>query len=163
MGFTRSYDVRTSGKASVAPLVDCVNVKRTPKVRDQILEGTFHRVPDPAGGGNWITVKKPFGYVDLDRRQYYLVRPRNERHTFRAANKQLMRMVSVLPTHDPRLAARSRCRVGKRQGAGPQGGRVSRHAGQAAARLATAAMPSATGIGQSISASPKDTDPKDIL
>ncbi len=97
MGFTRSYAVRAGGKASVAPLVDCVNVKRTPHVRDQILAGTFHRIPDPAGGGEWITVEKPFGYVDLDRRQYYLVRPRNERHTFRTANQQLMRMVSVLP------------------------------------------------------------------
>ncbi len=107
MGFTRSYEVRTGGKASVAQLVDCVNVKRTPKVRDQILAGTFHRIRDPAGDDGWITIEKPFGYVDLDRKQYYLVRPRNERYTFRAANQQLMRMVSVIPP-DYREGARFR-------------------------------------------------------
>lgn len=68
MGFTRSYAVRSGGRESVAPLVDCVNVKRTPNIRDQILAGTFHCIPDPAGG-DWITVEKAFGYVDLDRLQ----------------------------------------------------------------------------------------------
>jgi len=106
MGFTRSYAVTSEGRSSVAQLVDCVNVRRTPQVRDQILAGTFHRVRDPADG-EWITVEKPFGYVDLDRRQYYLVRPRNERHAFREANEQLMRMVSVLPA-EYREAARFR-------------------------------------------------------
>ena len=97
MGFTRSYEVRSNGKISVAQLVDCVNVNRTPQVREQILLGTFHRVRDPDNPEKWITVEKPFGYMDVNRRQFYLVRPRNERHNFRSANRQLMRMVSVLP------------------------------------------------------------------
>lgn len=98
MGTTRNYEVRAQGAAGVAQLADCVNVKRTPHLRDQILAGTFHRVPHPAEPGRLVTVEKPFGYVDPERRQYFLVQPRKERWRFREVNEQLQRMTQALPS-----------------------------------------------------------------
>ena len=97
MGLTRPYQVKYSdGQFGVAELVDCVNVTRTPAVRDKIISGIFHRIPSSDGKG-YITVEKTFFYADFGRNQFFLVRPRSERHTWKDASAQLERMIEKVP------------------------------------------------------------------
>jgi CpXC protein len=97
MGLTKPYQVKTpDGKMVFLNLADCVNVKRTPKVRAQVLTGEFNRIPDPSGKGS-ITIEKPFFYCDFDRHQFFLVKPRQERHLYVDASAQLVRMVKHVP------------------------------------------------------------------
>ena len=97
MGLTRPYQIKYSdGQYGVTELIDCVNVSRTPAVRDKIIDGTFNRIPAQDGKG-FITVEKSFFYADFDRHQFYLVRPRSERHTWKEASAQLERMIAKVP------------------------------------------------------------------
>jgi CpXC protein len=99
MGLTKPYQLKTpEGESIAANLADCINIRRTPKVRDQILAGTFHRI-SPGAGKNAVTVEKPFFYCDFDRHQFFLVRPRQERHKWKEASGQLERMIQHLPEH----------------------------------------------------------------
>lgn len=98
MGLTRPYTIKhANGQLGVAELMDCVNVARTPQVRQKILNGKFHRIA-AADGSGFITVEKPFFYADFSRNHFILVKPRGERHTWKESSKQLERMVSKVPS-----------------------------------------------------------------
>jgi len=96
MGVTRPYLVKTSnGESKVLNLADCVNIHRTPAVRDAILKGEYNRIV--SDDGHMITVEKPFFYTDFDRNHLFLVKPRYERHDWLDASAQLERMVKRVP------------------------------------------------------------------
>jgi hypothetical protein len=84
------------GREFQANVADCVNVDRTPKVREQILEGQFHRVADPSGIGA-ISVEKTFFYADFGRKQFFLVLPRWDRHKWQEASNDLRDMMNHFP------------------------------------------------------------------
>ncbi|MGH7513321.1 MAG: CpXC domain-containing protein, partial [Gemmatimonadales bacterium] len=84
------------GREFEANVSDCVNVDRTPKLREQILAGEFHRLPDPAGAGR-VTVEKTFFYADFGRKQFFLVLPRWDRHKWQEASQDLQGTLAHFP------------------------------------------------------------------
>jgi hypothetical protein len=97
MGVMRGYTLRDKrGRAFEANVADCVNIDRTPKVREQILEGEFHRVPNPSGDGR-VSVEKTFFYADFSRGQFFLVLPRWDRLRWQAASHDLRAMMAHFP------------------------------------------------------------------
>lgn len=97
MGVVRPYLVKTgNGESKVLNLADCVNVRRTPWVRDAILKGDYNRVASE-DGKHMVTVEKPFFYTDFERQHLFLVKPRYERHTWLDASAQLERMIKGVP------------------------------------------------------------------
>jgi hypothetical protein len=97
MGVMRGYTLRDKrGREFQANVADCVNIDRTPKVREQILEGQFHRVPNPTGNGS-VSVEKTFFYADFSRRQFFLVLPRWDRHRWQVASDDLRAMMAHFP------------------------------------------------------------------
>jgi hypothetical protein len=109
VAFTRPYAVRRpDGSEELLDLVDCVNVTRSPDVRQRILAGAFNRVLDPDDGHRVITIEKPFFYSDFARHQFFLVKPRQERHRSPEDSRVLERMVADVPARlcgpTPRLA-----------------------------------------------------------
>lgn len=77
-------------------LADCINIRRTPAVRDAIIRGDYNRIASD-DGSHMVTVEKPFFYTDFDRKQFFLVKPRAERHTWKEASEQLQRMMKGVP------------------------------------------------------------------
>lgn len=97
MGVVRPYLVKTTGgKHKMLNLADCVNIHRTPAVREAIIKGEYNRIASE-DGTHMITVEKPFFYTDFDRKQFFLVKPRAERHTWSEASAQLDRMMKGVP------------------------------------------------------------------
>ncbi len=97
MGVMRGYTLRDKrGRELQANVADCVNVSRTPKARELILEGKFHRVDHPAGTSR-VSVEKTFFYSDFGRKQFFLVLPRWDRHKWREATQDLRDMMAHLP------------------------------------------------------------------
>ena len=93
MGLTRTDTLRSKrGRELEASVADCVDAKRTPRMRQQILDGDFHRIPNPEGPGK-VTVEKTFFYSDFGRRQFFLVLPRWDRHLWREASQDLREMM----------------------------------------------------------------------
>ena len=79
-----------------ALLADCLNVRRTPEVRQQILRGELHRATCPSCGRQ-MTVEKMFYYLDLDLNALFKIRPRNERHLWKQSSLELDAASSVIP------------------------------------------------------------------
>lgn len=97
MGVMRgSTLVDRRGREFVANVADCVNIDRTPKVRERILDGEFHRLEDPAGGDP-VTVEKTFFYTDFGRGQFFLVLPRWDRHRWKAVSRDLREVLTYFP------------------------------------------------------------------
>jgi hypothetical protein len=101
------YEVRCGcGTVSVASLPDSVNVERTPAVREAILSGAFNRFECAACKRN-VTVEKSFFYIDPQCGDYFSVKPRQDRHMWRAVSDQLARASKRLAieslTSAPRL------------------------------------------------------------
>ena len=94
----RRYTLRDKrGVLLQANVADSVNIDRTPKVRDQILAGEFHRIPTPDGGR--LSVEKAFFYSDFTRKHFFLVLPRWDRHKWKQASADLLDVI----THVERL------------------------------------------------------------
>jgi hypothetical protein len=97
MGVMRGYTLRDKrGRNFEANVADSVNIDRTPRVREQILAGEFHRIPDRETGGR-ISVEKTFFYTDFSRGQFFLVLPRWDRHKWQEATFELRGMLRHLP------------------------------------------------------------------
>ena len=97
MGVMRGYTLRDKrGRKFQANVADSVNIDRTPRVRDQILTGEFHRIADPESGGR-VSVEKAFFYTDFTRHQFFLVLPRWDRHKWQEATFELSGMLRHLP------------------------------------------------------------------
>jgi hypothetical protein len=97
MGVMRGYTLRDKrGRKFQANVADSVNIDRTPRVREQILAGEFHRVADPESGGR-VSVEKTFFYTDFTRGQFFLVLPRWDRHKWQEATFELNGMLRHLP------------------------------------------------------------------
>lgn len=97
MGVTKPYQVKTrNGELIEANLYDSLSILRTPKKREEILQGRFHKVAVP-DGTNDITIEKPFLYTDLSRNEVILVKPPKERYTWRATSSELEQVVKQLP------------------------------------------------------------------
>jgi hypothetical protein len=97
MGVTMPYEVTLpGGLRKKINMADCVNIARTPKARELILQGKFNRIPDEDGKGV-ITIEKEFFYTDFERQQLFLVKPRFERHTWLEASARLERMLNRIP------------------------------------------------------------------
>jgi hypothetical protein len=104
MGVMRAYTLRDKrGHPIQANVADSVNIDRTPRVRDQILAGEFHRVDSPDGRGR-VTVEKAFFYSDFGRRQFFLVLPRWDRPKWQEASRHFREMITHIPET---LAARA--------------------------------------------------------
>src|SRR5262245_20025165 len=84
------------GRPAEADLADCVNVDRMPWGRQAILDGEFHRVPNPDGSG-FVNVEKRFVYVHFSRGTYILVEPRGKRHQWLDADDLHRRMMARVP------------------------------------------------------------------
>jgi hypothetical protein len=84
------------GRPAEADLADCVNVDRMPWARQLILDGQFHRVPNPDGAG-FINVEKRFAYVHFSRGTYILVEPRGKRHQWLDADDMHRRVMARVP------------------------------------------------------------------
>jgi len=63
------------GSSFEGELWDSLHVSRRPDVRDQILDGTFHRFACPACGQP-VGVERRLAYTDFPRRQWFTVFPR---------------------------------------------------------------------------------------
>lgn len=97
MGVMRRYTLRDKrGQEIEANVADSVNIDRTPRVREQILAGEFHRVPSPTGRGR-VSVEKAFFYFDFGRKQFFLVLPRWDRHKWQEASRDLREMITRIP------------------------------------------------------------------
>jgi hypothetical protein len=97
MGVMRGHTLRDKrGQALQVNVADCVNVGRTPKVREKILNGEFHRIK-ASGGNGPVSVEKPFFYADFERGQFFLVLPRWDRHKWREAAEDFHKVLGHLP------------------------------------------------------------------
>lgn len=98
MGVVRPYLVKTAGgQQKLLNLADCINVRRTPAVREAIIRGEYNKTASD-DGTHMVTVEKPFFYTDFDRNQFFLVKPRGERHLWKQASEQLERMMKGVPS-----------------------------------------------------------------
>lgn len=104
MGVVRPYLLKSaSGEPRILNLADCINVHRTPQIREAILKGEYNRVAAD-DGTHMVTVEKPFFYTDFDRNQFFLVKPRAERHTWKQSSQQLDRMMKGVPAQFTKVA-----------------------------------------------------------
>ncbi len=95
MSLMHQYNVTDrNGQRHSTTLADCLNVQRTPAVRQQILDRTFHTFES---GGERIRVEKAMFYLDLARGQAFLVQPPRERFRNAEASASMARMLAVLP------------------------------------------------------------------
>lgn len=78
----------TCGNTFDVDLARSVNVRRSPSVRDQILEGKFHRAACPACGAE-NAIERPFYYSDPLRQSVFFVQARGERYNHERDGRQL--------------------------------------------------------------------------
>ena len=76
------------GRAFIAEAARSINIRRVPRVRDMILDGSFHQANCPACGSR-LTVERPFYYSDPDRGAVFLIMPRGERLHHRRDGKRI--------------------------------------------------------------------------
>jgi CpXC protein len=86
----------TCGHRFGALLADSVNEARMPDVRQEILDGTFHRVTCP-GCDRRMTIEKSFLYVNFQRNSITKVMPRQDRHLWKQASADLNRSTEAIP------------------------------------------------------------------
>ncbi|HET9484238.1 MAG TPA: hypothetical protein VFO79_09800, partial [Xanthomonadales bacterium] len=97
MGYSRPFSWRDPrGNTRLLDVVECLNVTRTPQLRERVLAGTFHRVSDAQVPGGLRTIEKSFVYADFDRNQFFLVKPRQERETWPEASADLARLLGAV-------------------------------------------------------------------
>ena len=95
MGVTMPYEITLpGGQKKKVNMADCINVARTPNARQMILEGKFNRIITEKES---VIVEKEFFYTDFQRNQFFLVKPRFERHSWLEASAQLDRMLNRIP------------------------------------------------------------------
>lgn len=84
------------GTALSVRLADSVNGHRSPTIRNSILEGQLHRCTCHACGRTF-TVEKAFYYTDLPNNMLFRVAPRDERHDWKKASKELEKASQLIP------------------------------------------------------------------
>ena len=84
------------GAMVTAQLANSINVRRSPAVRDAILNGELHRARC-TNCAREFTVEKPFIYMDFDKNAVFEVLPRGARYRWREASEDLDAAASVVP------------------------------------------------------------------
>lgn len=84
-----------------------INVQRSPKFRQEILDGTFHRVTCPVCRKNRI-IEAAFSYVDPKTKLFIQVKPRKNYFNWRQASQVLEQKVNRLPRKNKITGARLR-------------------------------------------------------
>jgi hypothetical protein len=102
MAIVYPYSLRCEcGHTFVANLADGVNAGRSPEVRDEIIQGAFHRVTCPSCRKT-VTAEKSFFYSDAPRGTFIQVKPRQDRHLWRQASAGLEKTAALIPeSHAP--------------------------------------------------------------
>lgn len=86
MSTFRTYSIPCAcGRSFRAELAIAVNPVRMPRLRQAILDGSFHRVTCPSCGQTF-TVEKPFVYTDLRRGLIVHVQPKSHAFRWKAAS-----------------------------------------------------------------------------
>jgi hypothetical protein len=99
MSTFRPYTVQCAcGHSFQAQLAVAVNAVRMPKLRQEILDGTLHRVTCPSCGRNF-TAHKRFVYVDLERDLVVDVHPPSQAPRWRDTSARLNEELDSLDRH----------------------------------------------------------------
>ena len=73
------------GESFTAQLADAINAGRMPEYRQNILDGTFHRVTCP-GCRETVTIEKEFTYTDFRAGILINIKPPSDRHLWKKAS-----------------------------------------------------------------------------
>lgn len=77
-------------------LAESINVVRQPRLRQEILDGTLHRVQCPSCKRRF-TVEKELSYADTRLNTFIKVKPRREQHLWQEASAKLRKEARALP------------------------------------------------------------------
>jgi hypothetical protein len=91
------YNVQCScGNIITLKLARTVNAGRSPEIKQQIIDGEFHKCSCTACGVI-VTVEKEFSYVDFTTKTFIKIKPRQEKYFWKQASKELLSEVEKIP------------------------------------------------------------------
>jgi len=98
MSVYHPYEVKcpACGTGFTAPLARGININRTPALKQQIIDGSFHTVTCPSCRQRHY-VEKEFSYIDFAANLFIKVRPRQEKHLWKEASAELSQQVKEVP------------------------------------------------------------------